>query len=69
MACDICGETGTELSPLLDSYQTKEIKAVCPDCLKVINKELWKIKELTNNIRESLFKRFMGAMRLRKTRE
>ena len=62
MACDACGKTGTSLSDLRSIYQTDEVKVVCPDCEKIINKQLGKLQTATSNIQISLLKRFVNML-------
>jgi ribosome-binding protein aMBF1 (putative translation factor) len=50
MACDICGKTGTHLVDLTNTYKTAEIQQVCPDCEKVLNKHVAKLRSVTGNI-------------------
>lgn len=59
MACDICGKTGTSLNDLLTVYQVDGIKAVCPECEKVLNDRLSKLRRLTTSICTEWFKRFI----------
>ena len=59
MSCDICGKVGTELVPLLESYKTPEIAAICPECRDVVDRQLRKVKCMTYRIRDALLKRFM----------
>lgn len=63
MACDICGKTGVPLVDLMDSYKTSEIAQICPECEKVVNVRLAKIKTVTHNIAADLIKRFMSVLR------
>ena len=67
MACDICGKTGTPLSDLRGIYQTDDIKAICPDCEKVVNKQLDSIQSMTGRLQRALLKRFMGERKERIT--
>jgi len=60
MACDICGKVGIETVTLLDSYQTNTIKVICPECEKVVNSHLSKVRSVTHNILCDLMKRFMA---------
>jgi hypothetical protein len=59
MACDICGKTGTQLYTLLSSYQTEDIKAVCPDCDKILTRKKSKVMSMLANMQAALLKRFM----------
>lgn len=61
MACDICGKVGSSLESLLDCYSTTEIKDICPDCARVVNEQLHKIKKLTMTITERSFIRFINV--------
>jgi hypothetical protein len=62
MACDICGKTGEPLSSIREVYQTDDIKDMCSDCERVINKHLWVIKEHTLKLQGTLLKRFMDVL-------
>jgi len=64
MSCDTCGKVGTNLVPLNTEYQTDTIKAICPECEKVINDHLWKLRSMSANINQSLLKRFMSMIKL-----
>lgn len=63
MACDICRANDKELSSLRDCYQTKDVKQVCPDCLKEINRQLSNVRSVTHNLLVSLMKRFTKELR------
>jgi len=63
MACDICGKTGTSLSDLRSAYATSDIKSICPDCEKVVNRQLSKIQTVTSRMVIDLLKRFICGMR------
>jgi len=63
MACDICGKTGTPLADLMESYQTDEIKAICPACEKVVNDQKNKLQKWTGTLLSRLVKKFMHARR------
>jgi hypothetical protein len=69
MACDICGKTGTPLSDLREIYQTDEIKVMCPDCEKVVNKQLRSIQDMTGRMQRALLKLFMGERKAKKDRK
>ncbi len=45
--CDICGTTSSlyEMTDLLDSYRTDDIRSLCRSCEKWVNAELWKIRD------------------------
>lgn len=68
MACDICGKTCTPLNDLHGIYQTDAIKAICPDCEKVVNKHLNSIQSMTGRLQRALLKRFMGERKERITK-
>jgi hypothetical protein len=68
MACDICGKTGTQLYTLLSSYQTEDIKAVCPDCDRVLTRKKGKVMSMLANMQQTLLKRFMQETRAAKMR-
>ena len=59
MACDVCGKLGTSLNTLLDQYQTEDIKAICPRCEEVINKQHRKIRDATTKIHIQWLKNFI----------
>lgn len=59
MACDICGANDKTLVDLRDEYKTKDIKQICPECESVVNKHLWKVRKVTDNILGDLMRRFM----------
>ena len=63
MACDICGKVGTPLADLLDSYKTDEIKAICPECEKIVNAQKRKLQSWTFTLLERLLKQFMLVRR------
>ena len=63
MTCDICKKTGTELEPLLEIYQTEDIKSLCPKCSKITNDHLWKVRRMANKMTSSLLKRFMQTLK------
>lgn len=65
MACDICGKNTNPLADLLDVYQTEEIRQVCRDCEKAINRQLSKVRAVTHNIFVDLARRAMRGMRER----
>lgn len=63
MACDICGKTGTSLVPLRDIYKTDEIQVMCPECEKIVDKQLNRIQESHGQGQRSLLKRFMSILK------
>ena len=56
MACDICKNNTKSLFDLREIYQTEEVRQVCPDCNKVLDKELSKIQSAVANIQCGWFK-------------
>lgn len=68
MACDICGKIGTPLNDLREIYQTDVIKSICPDCEKVVNKQLDSIQSMTGRMSCALLKRFMSERKERITK-
>jgi|ThiBiot_750_plan_1041556.scaffolds.fasta_scaffold107505_1 hypothetical protein len=68
MACDICGKTGTALYDLRETYQTDDIKVICQDCEKVVNKQLRSIQSMTARLQCALLKRFIGERKERITK-
>jgi protein-arginine kinase activator protein McsA len=63
MACDICGRTGISLEDVQTFYQTNDIKQICSNCAKDINKHLGKIRTMNIKITEHWLKRFMTSMK------
>lgn len=63
MACDICGQTGKPLTSLRDSYQTAEVKDICYDCEKIVNRQHSKLLSMVLNILADLLKRFITEKR------
>lgn len=61
MACDLCGKTGTTLEDLRPQYQTQTVKALCPECIRLINKHLDKARTLGLNIAEELVRARLGG--------
>ncbi len=59
MACDVCGKTGTDLVDLLSTYQTADIKSICPSCEKIVNRKHGKLLSMVLNIKAELMKNFM----------
>lgn len=63
MACDICGKVGTPLADLLEPYQTDDIKAICPECERVVNNQKSKLRRWTDTLLARLLKQFMLVRR------
>lgn len=59
MACDVCGAKVEYTEPLRDCYQTDNIKALCPECMRVADKELDKLNTWLYRVRQSLLKRVL----------
>ncbi|MEO8153602.1 MAG: hypothetical protein ABI605_11070 [Rhizobacter sp.] len=59
MACDICGKNGTSLVDLRDTYQTSDIKAICPECETIVNRKSRSLLSMVLNIKTALLLRFM----------
>lgn len=59
MACDLCGKTGTPLADLRHQYATQDIRVICPDCETVVNRHLHKMKTVSDNMVQTLFKRYL----------
>lgn len=57
MACDVCGARVENTEPLRDCYQTDDIKAVCPECLRIADKELDRLNTWLYRVRRELLKR------------
>ncbi len=69
MACDICGKTGTRLIELLSDYQTDSIKCICHECTETVEDHLAKIKQIQFRMTQSLFRRFLAMLRVKKMKE
>lgn len=63
MSCDVCGCRSEKLIPLRDIYQTEEIKELCPDCEKIVNKKLSALQSAVSQIQRGWMKRFMENIR------
>jgi hypothetical protein len=63
MSCDICGANDKPLVDLIDTYKTKEIAQICPECEKIVNRKLSDIRVLTHGILKDLMLRFMAGMK------
>jgi hypothetical protein len=59
MACDMCGKVGVSLNSLLESYQTDDIKDICPTCEKEVNKQLSKLRSWTMKFTRNKLKEYM----------
>ncbi len=57
--CDVCGKNTDRLADLLETHQTPDIKEVCYDCEKVLNKHKANLQYVTANLLLDWFKRFM----------
>ena len=44
MACDVCGAKGTSLNNIREQFATDDVRAVCPNCERVINSHLSKLE-------------------------
>jgi len=66
MACDICDAKGTTLTDLRDDYKTADIQQVCPDCARLVNDKVWKIREMLDGVMKTLVRRFMTERRGRR---
>jgi len=63
--CDICGDENVYVTDIRKMYRTKYIKAVCPACLKIIDKRLDHIRSLLADVRCLWFKRFIIGLKAR----
>lgn len=63
MACDVCGAKVEYTEPLRDCYQTDDIKSLCPDCMRVADKELDKLNTWLYRVRCELLKRVLRQRR------
>jgi len=57
--CDVCGTETDVLTALKEQYATKVIKDICPVCNRLINDQLYKIRELMRKQETTLLKRFI----------
>lgn len=64
--CDTCGKESDDLQTLRESYRTKDVKEVCPDCEKIINDQLYKVRRLQSKMTFSLMQRFINIFRSKK---
>lgn len=64
MACDLCGRTGIPLGPLLDIYQTPQIKSICDSCGHEVNKHLRKLQTAVGNLQGNLLKQWLLRTRI-----
>lgn len=69
MACDLCGKTGTRLADLLSIYATNDIKCICPACEKTVNRHLFKMKDVGDNMVRRLFKMYLRERKGAATKE
>lgn len=60
MACDMCGKKGTDLESLNKGYKTDDIQNICPECVRIVNAHLWKIRGVTDGMCKTMLKRFMA---------
>lgn len=63
MACDTCGKTGKPIDNILEIYQTDEIKQICDDCARTVNKHLHKLQRMTGLIQRDLLRSFLRRLR------
>lgn len=61
--CDICGKAELILFPLNPPYKTKDIELLCPDCYKLVDEHLWKVKQLSNKMTEVFIIEFMSNLK------
>ena len=66
MACDICGNNSKPLTDLREIYQTSEIKQICTDCEKVVNKKNSELLTFVLKLRSSWLKKFMEERKITK---
>jgi len=69
MACDICNAKGTSLVDLRDSFQTDQIKSMCPECEKVVNKKCRELNTWAHRISTALTIRFMEERKVKLFKE
>ena len=58
-SCDVCGCRTEILIELREIYQTNEIREICPDCEKIVNKKLSALQSAVSQIQLGWMKRFM----------
>lgn len=61
--CDICLKETDNLVDLLDCYKTSQIKQLCTDCEKVVNKHKSELQTVTSRMLTDWLKRFMTNKR------
>lgn len=59
MACDMCGKRGVGLVILNDGYQTDEVKDICRECEKSLERHLSRMLRQTDGILRTFMKRFV----------
>jgi hypothetical protein len=71
MACDLCGKSCApyDLVCLLDSYKTRGIEWICPDCEKEVNAVLEKMKLAAHGWYSRMFKIFLRTRKIKYTKE
>ena len=68
MACDICGKATTNLKALLERYQSADIKMICPECLKTVNKQHSDLLVVVLKIRDGWLNEWIRNMKKRLAR-
>jgi hypothetical protein len=63
MACDLCGKKGVALIDLREQYKTEDVAAICPDCERIINKQLRKVQDFAFNLIPKLMRQYLKAYR------
>lgn len=61
--CDICGKEDMWIEPLVCEYTTEEVKGVCGECMRTLNKHLDDIRRLQRKILFTWMKRFIEALK------
>ena len=61
--CNICGKENVWTQPLTKEYESDTIKDVCDDCLRIANKHLEKLRQMTYQLNITWMKKFIENMR------
>ncbi|WP_043062340.1 hypothetical protein [Brucella anthropi] len=61
--CDICNEHSAYVNEVREIYRTDDIRDICSDCEKIVNKQLRKIQTAHGSAQQSLLKRFMRVLK------
>jgi hypothetical protein len=67
MACDLCGKTGVSLNTMRDCYKVEGVESICGGCETIVNRKLFKMREVADGMVRTLFKRFLREKKERAT--